>query len=39
LTLSTAYAGYSIHRVQYLPNTAYTEYSILPRLFVFPTFS
>jgi hypothetical protein len=24
LTVSTAYAKYSIHRVQYTPNTAYT---------------
>jgi len=29
----------SIHRVQHTPSTAYTEYSIHPRLFVFPTFS
>jgi len=28
LTVSTAYAKYSIHRVQYTPNPAYTEYSI-----------
>jgi len=28
LTVSTAYAKYSIHRVQYTLNTAYTDYSI-----------
>jgi len=28
LTVSTAYAKYSIHRVQYTSNTAYTDYSI-----------
>jgi hypothetical protein len=30
---------YSIHQVQHTPSTAYTEYSIHPRLFVFPSFS
>jgi len=29
----------SIHQVQHTPSTAYTEYSIHPRLFVFPAFS
>jgi hypothetical protein len=28
LTVSTAFAKYSVHRVQYTPNTGYTEYSI-----------
>jgi len=34
-----AYTKYSIHRVQYTPSTAYTEYSIYPRLFVFLSFA
>jgi len=29
----------SSHQVQYPPSTAYTKYSIHPRLFVFPSFS
>jgi len=28
----------SLHRVQHTPSTAYTGYSIHPRLFVFPSF-
>jgi len=29
----------SIHQVQHTPSTEYTEYSLHPRLFVFPSFS
>jgi hypothetical protein len=30
---------YSIHQVQYTPSTAYTECSVFPRVFLFPSLS